>query len=63
MSLASISIRRPVLAIVMSIVLVIFGAVGYTFLGVREFPAVDPAIVYDEANPANEVNTTPPADQ
>ncbi|HTO02906.1 MAG TPA: efflux RND transporter permease subunit, partial [Opitutus sp.] len=45
MSLASISIRRPVLAIVMSIVLVIFGAVGFTFLGVREFPAVDPAIV------------------
>lgn len=45
MSLSSISIRRPVLAIVMSTVLVIFGVVGYTFLGVREFPAVDPAIV------------------
>ncbi len=45
MSLASISIRRPVLATVMSLVLVIFGAVGFTFLGVREFPAVDPAIV------------------
>jgi multidrug efflux pump len=45
MSLASISIRRPVLATVMSIVLVIFGVVGYTFLGIREFPAVDPAIV------------------
>jgi multidrug efflux pump len=45
MSLSSVSIRRPVLAIVMSLVLVIFGAVGYTFLGVREFPAVDPAIV------------------
>ena len=50
MSLASISIRRPVLAIVMSIVLVIFGAVGYTFLGVREFPAVDPAIVSVRTN-------------
>ncbi len=45
MSLSSISIRRPVLAIVMSVVLVIFGAVGFTFLGVREFPAVDPAVV------------------
>jgi len=45
MSLASISIRRPVLATVMSTVLVIFGIVGYSFLGVREFPAVDPAII------------------
>jgi multidrug efflux pump len=45
MSLASVSIRRPVLATVMSTVLVIFGFVGYSFLGVREFPAVDPAII------------------
>ena len=45
MSLSSISIRRPVLATVMSLILIIFGAVGFTFLGVREFPAVDPAIV------------------
>ncbi len=45
MSLSSISIRRPVLATVMSVVLVIFGVVGYGLLGVREFPAVDPAVV------------------
>lgn len=45
MSLSSISIRRPVLATVLSVVLIIFGVIGYTFLGVREFPAVDPAIV------------------
>jgi multidrug efflux pump len=45
MSLSSVSIRRPVLATVLSIVLIIFGIVGYTFLGVREFPAADPAIV------------------
>ncbi|MGH8021565.1 MAG: efflux RND transporter permease subunit, partial [Opitutaceae bacterium] len=45
MSLSSVSIRRPVLAIVMSIVLVIFGAVSFNYLGVREFPAVDPAVV------------------
>ena len=45
MSLSAISIRRPVLATVMSVVLVIFGLVGYSFLGVREFPAVDPAVV------------------
>ncbi|BET66250.1 efflux RND transporter permease subunit [Opitutales bacterium ASA1] len=45
MSLSSISIRRPVLAIVMSTVLVIFGAVSFTRLGVREFPSVDPTVV------------------
>jgi multidrug efflux pump len=44
-SLSSISIQRPVLAVVMSTLLVIFGVVGYSFLGVREFPSVDPAII------------------
>ncbi len=45
MSLSSISIRRPVLAIVMSIVIVLFGIIGYTFLGVREYPSIDPPII------------------
>jgi len=45
MSLSSISIRRPVLAMVMSLLLIIFGVVSFTYLGVREFPSVDPAIV------------------
>ena len=45
MSLSSISIRRPVLAIVLSIVIVIFGAIGFQQLGVREYPAVDPPII------------------
>jgi multidrug efflux pump len=45
MSLADVSIRRPVLAIVMSLLLVLLGAVGFHFLGVREYPAVDPPIV------------------
>ena len=45
MSLSSLSIRRPVLAIVMSIAIVVFGILGYTFLGVREYPAVDPPII------------------
>ena len=45
MSLSSLSIRRPVLAIVMSITIVVFGILGYTFLGVREYPAVDPPII------------------
>jgi len=45
MSLSSVSINRPVLASVFAIVILLFGIVGYTFLGVREFPSVDPAII------------------
>src|SRR5690606_9251281 len=45
MSLPSLSLKRPVLAIVMNIIIVIFGLVGFTFLGVRDFPAIDPPIV------------------
>jgi multidrug efflux pump len=45
MSLAEVSIRRPVLAVVLSIAILVFGLVGFHFLGVREFPAVDPPVV------------------
>lgn len=45
MSLSSICIRRPVLSMVMSITIVLFGVIGFTFLGIREFPSVDPPIV------------------
>ncbi|MDQ2999995.1 MAG: efflux RND transporter permease subunit [Fibrobacterota bacterium] len=45
MSLSSISIRRPVLATVMSILILVFGIIGFSFLGVREFPAVDPPTI------------------
>jgi multidrug efflux pump len=44
-SISNISIDRPVLAIVMSIVIIIFGLVGFNFLGVREYPSVDPPII------------------
>ena len=42
MTLYTISIRRPVLAIVMSITIVLFGLLGFSFLGVREYPSLDP---------------------
>ena len=45
MSLASVSIKRPVLATVFSLVILLFGAIGLTRLGVREFPSVDPPII------------------
>ena len=56
MNLASLSINRPVLATVFSILLVIFGVIGFSYLGVREFPSVDPPIItvttnYPGANP------------
>ncbi|MHA3787701.1 efflux RND transporter permease subunit [Flavobacterium hauense] len=43
MSLSTISIKRPVLTIVMNVAIILFGIIGYTFLGVREFPSIDPA--------------------
>lgn len=45
MSLSSISIQRPVLATVLSIVIVLFGLIGLRYLGVREYPSVDPPII------------------
>ena len=45
MSLSSVSINRPVLAIVMSLLIVIFGAIGFRALAVREYPSVDPPII------------------
>jgi multidrug efflux pump len=44
-SLSTISINRPVLAMVMSLVIILFGFIGFSFLGVREFPSVDPPVV------------------
>lgn len=43
MSLSTLSIKRPVLTIVMNVGIILFGVIGYTFLGVREFPSIDPA--------------------
>ena len=45
MSLSSISISRPVLAVVFSLLIVVFGIVGFLYLGVREYPAVDPPVI------------------
>jgi multidrug efflux pump len=45
MSLSSTSIKRPVLTTVMSLVILILGGIGFSFLGVRDYPSVDPPIV------------------
>ena len=56
MSLPELSLNRPVFAMVMSIIIVLFGIIGFTFLGVREYPAIDPPVIsvrtnYTGANP------------
>lgn len=50
MSLSSISIQRPVLATVLSITIVLFGIIGYAYLGIREYPNVDSPIVTVSTN-------------
>ncbi|HQN98466.1 MAG TPA: efflux RND transporter permease subunit [Bacteroidales bacterium] len=45
MSLSSTSINRPVLATVFSLIILLLGGIGITFLGIREFPSVDPPII------------------
>lgn len=45
MSLSEISIKRPVLATVMSIVIVLFGIIGFFYLGIRDYPSVDPPVI------------------
>ncbi|MEZ5007787.1 MAG: efflux RND transporter permease subunit [Chitinophagales bacterium] len=50
MTLSDLSIKRPVLAIVFAIVIVLLGVLGYTSLGVREYPSVDPPVVTVQTN-------------
>ena len=45
MNISELALKRPVLATVMNLLIMLFGAVGYTFLSVREYPAIDPPIV------------------
>ena len=45
MSISTLSIKRPVLAIVMNLLIILFGFLGYKYLGMREFPSIDPPVV------------------
>jgi multidrug efflux pump len=56
MSLSALSIKKPVLAMVFTLLILIFGAVGFYYLGIREYPEMDPPVVtvtttYSGANP------------
>lgn len=45
MNISELSLKRPVLATVMNLFIILFGIIGFTFLGVREYPAIDPPII------------------
>ena len=45
MNISELSIRRPVLATVITLIIVLLGVIGYTYLGVREYPSVDNPII------------------
>ncbi|MBS1628199.1 MAG: efflux RND transporter permease subunit [Bacteroidetes bacterium] len=56
MNISELSLKRPVLATVMNLAIILFGVVGYTFLAVRGYPAIDPPVIsistsYTGANP------------
>lgn len=42
MNISLTSLRRPVFAIVMNLAIILFGIIGFKFLGVRDYPAIDP---------------------
>ena len=50
MNISELSLRRPVLAFVMNIILLLFGAIGFKFLGIRDYPAIDPPNVNVRTN-------------
>jgi multidrug efflux pump len=45
MNISELSIRRPVLSTVIVLIILIFGLIGYTYLGIREYPSVDNPII------------------
>ena len=45
MNISELALKRPILATVMNLLIILFGVVGYSFLSVREYPAIDPPIV------------------
>ncbi len=50
MNISELSLKRPVLATVMNIAIIIFGLVGFSFLALREYPAIDPPIIMVQTN-------------
>ena len=45
MNISELSIRRSVLSTVLTLIILLFGCIGYNYLGVREYPSVDNPII------------------
>ena len=50
MNISELSIRRPVLATVMTVIILLFGMIGYFYIGVREYPIISVSCSYAGAN-------------
>ena len=50
MTISDIALKRPIGAIVLSLVIILMGAVGFNFLGIRLYPAIDPPIITVQTN-------------
>lgn len=50
MDVAELSVKKPVLVTVLSIIIILFGAIGFKYLGVREFPSIDPPVITVRTN-------------
>ena len=50
MTLSDLALKRPVGSIVLSLIILLFGVVGFTFLGIRLYPAIDPPIINVQTN-------------
>ncbi len=45
MNISKLSLNRPVLATVFNLLLILFGVVGFSFLALRDYPAIDPPVI------------------
>jgi hydrophobe/amphiphile efflux-1 (HAE1) family protein len=45
MTISDIALKRPIGSIVLSLIIILMGAVGFNFLAVRLYPAIDPPII------------------
>ncbi|MCA0429361.1 MAG: efflux RND transporter permease subunit [Bacteroidetes bacterium] len=50
MDVAELSVKKPVLVTVLSIIIILFGAIGFKYLGVREYPSIDPPVITVRTN-------------
>lgn len=45
MIISDIALKRPIGSMVMSLIIILMGVVGFSFLGVRLYPAIDPPVI------------------